>query len=111
MLENRLTAMHTMLQIALPHVFVWKFLILTIFWTPCLRTTLPKYKQPNAALTGLLNIYSLVDFLPIIVREEIMLAASQVMDKANGHVLGSGGERNMRNMIGSVMGGFGFEFE
>jgi len=39
-----------------------------------------------------------------------MLAASQVVDKANGYVFGSGEERSMRNMMGSAMGGSDFEW-
>ena len=44
-----------------------------------------KYKLLNEALTGLISDYSLVNFVPITVKKkERLLAASQVIDKANG---------------------------
>ena len=44
-----------------------------------------KYKLLNEALTGLISDYSLVNFVPIIVKKkERLLAASKVIDKANG---------------------------
>ena len=44
-----------------------------------------KYKLLNEALTGLFSDYSLVNFVPITVKEkERLLAASKVIDKANG---------------------------
>ena len=44
-----------------------------------------KYKLLNEALTGLVSDYSLVNFVPITVKKkERLLAASQVIDKANG---------------------------
>ena len=44
-----------------------------------------KYKLLNEALTGLISDYSLVNFVPITVKEkERLLAASKVIDKANG---------------------------
>jgi len=52
-----------------------------------------------------------VNFLPITVKsKERMLAASQVVDKANGYVFGSGEERTMRNLMGSAFGGTDFEW-
>ena len=85
-----------------------------------------KYKLLNEALTGLISDYSLVNFVPITVKKkERLLAASQVIDKANGYsyvfsdqsvlkyvyyryVFGSGEERSMRNLMGSA---FGADFE
>ena len=44
-----------------------------------------KYKLLNEALTGLISDYSLVNFVPITIKKkERLLAASQVIDKANG---------------------------
>ena len=44
-----------------------------------------KYKLLNEALTGLVSDYSLVNFVPITVKKkERLLAASKVIDKANG---------------------------
>ena len=44
-----------------------------------------KYKLLNEALTGLISNYSIVNFVPITVKEkERLLAASKVIDKANG---------------------------
>ena len=44
-----------------------------------------KYKLLNEALTGLISNYSIVNFVPITVKKkERLLAASQVIDKANG---------------------------
>ena len=44
-----------------------------------------KYKLLNEALTGLISDYSLVNFVPITVKKkERLLAASKVIDKANG---------------------------
>lgn len=127
-----LTSLTTMLQVALPHVnllskvdLVEKFGKLQFnldYYTEVLDLdylldTFPednftrKYKQLNEALTGLINDYSLVNFLPITVKsKERMLAASQVIDKANGYVFGSGEERNMRAMMGSALGGADFEW-
>jgi len=127
-----LTSLTTMLQVALPHVnllskvdLVEKFGKLQFnldYYTEVLDLdylldTFPednytkKYKRLNEALTGLINDYSLVNFLPVTVKsKERMLAASQVIDKANGYVFGSGEERNMRAMMGSALGGADFEW-
>jgi len=127
-----LTSLTTMLQISLPHVnllskvdLVEKFGKLQFnldYYTEVLDLnylldTFPednftkKYKQLNEALTGLINDYSLVNFIPITVKsKERMVAASQVIDKANGYVFGSGEERNMRNMMGSALGGADFQW-
>jgi len=127
-----LTSLTTMLQIALPHVNLLSKVDLVerygklhfnldyyteVLDLEYLLDTFPddnftkKYKQLNEALTGLINDYSLVNFLPITVKsKERMLAASQVVDKANGYVFGSGEERSMRNMMGSAMGGSDFEW-
>ena len=44
-----------------------------------------KYKLLNVALTGLISNYSIINFVPITVKEkERLLAASKVIDKANG---------------------------
>ena len=70
-----------------------------------------KYKQLNEALTGLISDYSLVNFVPITVKnKERLLAASQVIDKANGYVFGSGEERSMRNLMGSALAAADFEW-
>lgn len=127
-----LTSLTTMLQIALPHVNLLSKVDLVerygklhfnldyyteVLDLDYLLDTFPednftkKYKQLNEALTGLINDYSLVNFLPITVKsKERMLAASQVVDKANGYVFGSGEERNMRNLMGSALGGSDFEW-
>ena len=64
-----------------------------------------KYKLLNEALTGLISDYSLVNFVPITVKsKERLLAASNVIDKANGYVFGSGEERSMRNLMGLAHG-------
>jgi len=127
-----LTSLTTMLQIALPHVNLLSKIDLVErygklqfnldYYTEVLDLdylidTFPedsftkKYKQLNEALTGLINDYSLVNFLPVTVKsKERMLAASQAIDKANGYVFGSGEERSMRNLMGSAMGGSDFEW-
>jgi len=127
-----LTSLTTMLQIALPHVnllskvdLVEKYGKLQFnldFYTEVLDLehlldTFPqdnftkKYKQLNEALTGLVSDYSLVNFLPITVKSrERLFAASQVIDKANGYVFGSGEERSLRNLMGSALGGTDFEW-
>ena len=70
-----------------------------------------KYKLFNEALTGLISDYSLVNFVPVTVKsKERLLAASQVIDKANGYVFGSGEERSLRNLMGSALGGADFEW-
>jgi len=127
-----LTSLTTMLQIALPHVNLLSKVDLVerygklhfnldyyteVLDLEYLLDTFPednftkKYKQLNEALTGLINDYSLVNFLPITVKsKERLLAASQVVDKANGYVFGSGEERSMRNLMGSALGGADFEW-
>jgi len=69
-----------------------------------------KYRLLNSALTGLITDYSLVNFVPVTVKsKERMLSVSQLVDKANGYVFGSGEERNIRNMAGAAFGGADFE--
>ena len=52
-----------------------------------------------------------MNFVPITVKnKERLLAASQVIDKANGYVFGSGEERSMRNLMGSALAGADFEW-
>merc|ERR1719464_1225132 len=124
--------MTTMLQVELPHVnllskvdLVEKYGKLQFnldYYTDVLDLefildTLPddnftkKYKQLNEALTGLISDYSLVNFVPITVKnKERLLAASQVIDKANGYVFGSGEERSMRNLMGSALAAADFEW-
>jgi len=125
-----LTSLTTMLQVALPHVnllskvdLVEKYGKLQFnldYYTEVLDLdylidTFPddnftrKYKKLNEALTGLINDYSLVNFLPVTVKsKERMLVASQAIDKANGYVFGSGEERSMRALMGSALGGADF---
>jgi len=127
-----LTALTTMLQVALPHVnllskvdLVEKFGKLQFnldYYTEVLDLeylldTFPedsfttKYRALNEALTGLVSDYSLVNFHPVTIKsKERMLAASQVIDKANGYIFGSGEERNLRNLMGSALGGADFEW-
>jgi len=127
-----LTSLTAMLQISLPHVnllskvdLVEKYGKLQFnldYYTDVLDLeyildTLPddnftkKYKQLNEALTGLISDYSLVNFVPITVKnKERLLAASQVIDKANGYVFGSGEERSMRNLMGSALAAADFEW-
>merc|ERR1719464_1281777 len=124
--------MTTMLQVELPHVnllskvdLVEKYGKLQFnldYYTDVLDLefildTLPddnftkKHTQLNEALTGLVSDYSLVNFLPITVKSrERLFAASQVIDKANGYVFGSGEERSLRNLMGSALGGTDFEW-
>jgi len=121
-----LTSLTSMLQIALPHVnllskvdLVEKYGKLQFnldYYTDVLdleylTDTFPddnftkKYKLLNEALTGLISDYSLVNFVPITVKsKERLLAASNVIDKANGYVFGSGEERSMRNLMGLAHG-------
>lgn len=127
-----LTALTTMLQVALPHVnllskvdMVEKFGKLQFsldYYTEVLDLeylleTFPqdnftkKYKALNAALTGLVSDYSLVNFIPCTVQsKEKMLAVSQAVDRANGYVFGSGEERSMRNLMGTALGGVDFQW-
>merc|ERR1719430_2248605 len=122
-----LTSLSTMLQISLPHVnllskvdLVEKYGKLQFnldYYTEVmdleyLLDCFPednftkKYRALNKALTGLITDYSLVNFVPITVKsKERMMAVSQLVDKANGYVFGSGEERNIRNMLGSALGG------
>ena len=70
-----------------------------------------KYKQLNEALTGLISDYSLVNFVPITVKnKERLLTASQVIDKANNYFSGSGKERSMKNLVGSALACADFEW-
>jgi len=127
-----LTSLTAMLQISLPHVnllskvdLVEKYGKLQFnldYYTDVLDLeyildTFPednftkKHKQLNEALTGLISDYSLVNFVPITVKnKERLLAASQVIDKANGYVFGSGEERSMRNLMGSALAAADFEW-
>merc|ERR1712150_156240 len=127
-----LTSLTAMLQISLPHVNLFSKVDLVEkygklqfnldYYTDVLDLeyileTLPddnftkKYKQLNEALTGLISDYSLVNFVPITVKnKERLLAASQVIDKANGYVFGSGEERSVRNLMGSALAAADFEW-
>jgi len=126
-----LTSLTTMLQVELPHInllskvdMVEKYGKLQFnldYYTDVLDLdylleALPddpftkKYRLLNTALTGLITDYSLVNFVPITVKsKERMLAVSQLVDKANGYIFGSGEERSIRNMAGSAFGGADFE--
>jgi len=127
-----LTSLNTMMQIELPHInllskidMVEKYGKLQFnldYYTEVmdleyLLDCFPednftkKYRALNKALTGLITDYSLVNFVPITVKsKERMMAVSQLVDKANGYVFGSGEERNIRNMLGSALGGADFEW-
>lgn len=127
-----LTSLNTMLQIELPHInllskvdLVEKYGKLQFnldYYTDVLDLEYlldcfpednftKKYRALNKAMTELITDYSLVNFIPVTVKsKERMLAVSQQVDKANGYVFGSGEERNLRNMMGSALGGADFEW-
>merc|ERR1740128_821780 len=127
-----LTSLTTMLQIELPHInllskvdLVEKYGKLQFnldYYTEVLDLEYlldcfpednftKKYRELNKAMTDLVTDYSLVNFIPVTVKsKERMLAVSQQVDKANGYVFGSGEERNLRNMMGSALGGADFEW-
>jgi len=127
-----LTSLSTMLQIELPHVNVLSKVDLVEkygklqfnldYYTEVLDLEYlldcfpednftKKYRALNEALTGLITDYSLVNFMPMTIKsKERMLAVSQQIDKANGYVFGVGEERNVRNMMGSALGGADFEW-
>ncbi|XP_023331962.1 GPN-loop GTPase 2 [Eurytemora carolleeae] len=70
-----------------------------------------KYRALNHAMVGLISDYSLVNYVPVTVKsKERMLAASNLVDKANGYVFGTGEERNLKNLMGSALGGADFEW-
>lgn len=127
-----LTSLTTMLQIELPHVnllskvdLVEKYGKLQFnldYYTEVLDLDYildcfpednftKKYRALNEAMTGLITDYSLVNFVPVTVKsKERMVAVSQLVDKANGYVFGTGEERNLRAMMGSALGGADFEW-
>jgi len=127
-----LTSLTTMMQIELPHInllskvdLVEKYGKLQFnldYYTEVLDLEYlldcfpednftKKYRALNKAMTDLVTDYSLVNFIPVTVKsKERMLAVSQQVDKANGYVFGSGEERNLRNMMGSALGGADFEW-
>jgi len=127
-----LTSLTTMLQIELPHInllskvdLVEKYGKLQFnldYYTEVLDLDYildcfpednftKKYRALNQAMIGLITDYSLVNFVPVTVRsKERMVAVSQLVDKANGYVFGTGEERNLRAMMGSALGGADFEW-
>lgn len=127
-----LTSLSTMLQIALPHVnvlskcdLIEKFGKLAFnldFYTEVLDLSyildelkededFKRYKKLNAALVDIVQDYSLVSFVPLIVQDkESMLRVMQVVDKANGYVFGDLEERNIQQMLSCAVGAQ-FEYE
>lgn len=127
-----LTSLTTMLQLELPHInllskvdLVEKYGKLKFnldYYTEVLDLEylldcIPednftkKYRALNHAMVGLISDYSLVNYVPVTVKsKERMLAASNLVDKANGYVFGTGEERNLKNLMGSALGGADFEW-
>ncbi|KAL4226215.1 GPN-loop GTPase 2 [Mactra antiquata] len=127
-----LTSLSTMLQIELPHVnilskcdLIEKFGRLAFnldFYTEVLDLSYildqlkddpdhQKHKKLNAALIDIVQDYSLVSFIPLIVQDkESMLRVMQTIDKANGYVFGDLEERNIQSML-SCAAGAQFESE
>lgn len=127
-----LTSLSTMLQIALPHVNVLskcdliekygKLAFNIDFYTEVLDLTyildelkddpdFQRYKKLNTALVDIVQDYSLVSFVPLVVEDkESMLRVMQVVDKANGYVFGDLEERNLQNLL-SCAAGAEFEYE
>lgn len=127
-----LTSLSTMLQIALPHVNVLskcdliekygKLAFNLDFYTEVLDLSyildelredegFKRYKKLNAALVDIVQDYSLVSFVPLIVEDkESMFRLMQMVDKANGYVFGDLEERNMQQLL-SCATGAEFEYE
>lgn len=127
-----LTSLSTMLQLELPHVNVFskcdlieKFGKLAFnldFYTDVLDLgylleqfkedpDVQRYKKLNASIVDIVQDYSLVSFIPLIVQEkESMLRVMQVVDKANGYVFGDLEDRNMQNLLSCAVGAE-FEYE
>ncbi|XP_060558648.1 GPN-loop GTPase 2-like [Ruditapes philippinarum] len=127
-----LTSLSTMLQIALPHVNVLskcdliekygKLAFNIDFYTEVLDLSyildelkededFHRYKKLNSALVDIVQDYSLVTFVPLVVEDkESMLRVMQVIDKANGYVFGDLEERNIQEML-SYAAGANFEYD
>lgn len=128
-----LTSLNTMLRIELPHInilskvdLIEKYGKLEFgidFYTEVLdleylTERMPddpfteKHKKLTEAITGLVQDYGLVNFIPLSVdSKEMMLGVKNAVDKANGYCFGSTAEeRNIQSLMSSAFGGSDFEY-
>ncbi|XP_013787377.1 GPN-loop GTPase 2-like [Limulus polyphemus] len=120
-----LTSLSTMLWMELPHVNVLskvdiiekygrlhynfdfytdvldlKFLVDQLADDPFMA----KFKKLNIALTGIIEDYSLVSFVPLNIQEKrSMFNVLSAADKANGYIFGQNEERNIFSLLSVAM--------
>ena len=69
-----------------------------------------KFKKLNAAITDLVQNYSLVSFVPLSVdNKQRMMSVKNAVDKANGFTFGPEEERGMKQLL-AYSGGSNFEY-
>ena len=128
-----LTSLNTMMRIELPHInilskvdLIEKYGKLDFgidFYTEVLDLeyliqTMPedpftaKHRKLTKAITGLVQDYGLVTFIPLNVdSKEMMLNVRNAIDKANGYCFGSTvEERNIQSLMSSAFGKSDFEY-
>ncbi|XP_025077634.1 GPN-loop GTPase 2-like isoform X2 [Pomacea canaliculata] len=127
-----LTSLTTMLQMALPHINVLSKADLIEkhgrldfnldFYTEVLDLSyllghlqddplLSKYKRLNEVIVGVVEDYSLVNFIPLNVQDkETMLQVRKAADKASGYVFGEGEDRTLEGLMSCAVGAE-FEYE
>jgi len=128
-----LTSLNTMMRIELPHVnilskadLIEKFGKLDFnidYYTEVLDLEylvdrMPddpftaKHKKLTKAITGLVEDYGLVNFIPLSVdSKEMMLNVKNAVDKANGYCFGSTTEeRNIQSLMSTAFGASNFEY-
>lgn len=126
-ISTLLLSLSTMLQIGLPHVNVLskadmlkqhssKLDFGLDFYTNVLdleyllellndSSITSKYKKLNAALVGLVEDYSLVNFILLdVYSDKSLLELKAAVDKANGYVYGSGEERTIQALLSCAVG-------
>ncbi len=70
-----------------------------------------KFKTLNAAVTDLVQSYSLVSFVPLSIDSKPrMLNVKNAVDRANGFCFGPEEERGMKQMMSVSMGATNFEY-
>lgn len=119
-----LMALSSMLQLGMPQVNVLSKIDLALkhkdkltfdleFYTEVLDLSYlfdedkftQKYAKLNAAIIGLVEDYSLVQFLPLSVENRhCLMQVRNAADKANGYVFGAGEERNVEALLACAVG-------
>lgn len=126
-ISTLMLSLNTMLQMGLPHVNVLskadlfrryeaKLQFGLDFYTEVLDLSyllqaldgtpgLGRYAKLNAALVGMVEDYSLVQFQPLDVNSQAsLLRLKNVIDKANGYVYGAAEERSVNAMLACAVG-------